>query len=65
MTTLFIQFMEARTTAEVNQIVWNNAERITNPFNERFFYTCARNARRRINRLRRETNKNTELKYKN
>jgi hypothetical protein len=62
MTTLIVEFMEAKTTSEVDQIVWDNIDYLNE--NPRL-YSFARNARRRINNLRRMKLKYTEIIYMN
>ena len=62
MTTLILEFLEAKTTSEVDQIVWDNIDYLNE--NPRL-YSFARNARRRINNLRRMKLKYTEIIYMN
>lgn len=57
MTDILIAFMEAKTTEEVSEIVREYGDKITNPFNERFFYNAARQARIRITRVKKEQKK--------
>lgn len=57
MTDILIAFMEARTTNEVSELVMEYCDKITNPFNEKFFYRAARHARIRICRIKKEQKK--------
>jgi len=58
MKNLINKFLNARTNQEVNDIVNDNIEELNN--NPKMFQ-FARNARRRITRLRREANKSWKI----
>jgi hypothetical protein len=58
MTAIINQFLEANTNEEVNQIVWSHIDIMNeNPA----LYSFARNARRRINRIRKEKMKSFHI----
>jgi hypothetical protein len=65
MTDLIIQLSEATDGRTVDRIVEQNINKLRDPFDRMFFCRWANNAKRRINRVKRETNKSFRLYEKN
>jgi hypothetical protein len=53
--------MSCKTQHEVSEIVRENCDNLTNPFNEKFFFQAARQARIRIARISREKKKSYKI----